>query len=142
MTSRFRTDPDGWNRGTLGAASQGALGKQLPFRRRRPRSCAAATPGCNQLAVHTLYCIKFFMSKAFVDEPARARWLPRTGVPGRVARKSALLVMPFYPKSRHGSLGKHVLTPCTDVVRRGRRDAGRLAGSHLGRKPVAGPPPS
>jgi radical SAM superfamily enzyme YgiQ (UPF0313 family) len=28
-----------------------------------------------------------------------------------VARKTALLVMPFYAKSRHGSLGKHVLTP-------------------------------
>ncbi len=37
--------------------------------------------------------------------------LPRLRMPGRVARKSALLVMPFYPKSRHGSLGKHVLTP-------------------------------
>jgi len=37
--------------------------------------------------------------------------LPRLRVPGRVARKSALLVMPFYPKNRHGSLGKHVLTP-------------------------------
>jgi hypothetical protein len=28
-----------------------------------------------------------------------------------VARRTALLVLPFYPKSRHGSLGKHVLTP-------------------------------
>ena len=37
--------------------------------------------------------------------------LPLTRGPGRVARQSALLLMPFYPKSRHGSLGKHVLTP-------------------------------
>jgi radical SAM superfamily enzyme YgiQ (UPF0313 family) len=37
--------------------------------------------------------------------------LPHLRVPGGVVRKSALLVMPFYPKSRHGSLGKHVLTP-------------------------------
>ena len=28
-----------------------------------------------------------------------------------VARRTALLILPFYPKSRHGSLGKHVLTP-------------------------------
>ena len=41
----------------------------------------------------------------------RAPALQPMASPGRVARKSALLLMPFYPKSRHGSLGKHVLTP-------------------------------
>jgi len=41
----------------------------------------------------------------------RAPALPLARSPGHIARKSAFLLMPFYPKSRHGSLGKHVLTP-------------------------------
>ena len=32
-----------------------------------------------------------------------------------VAAKSALLVLPFYPKSRYGSLGKHMLTPALSL---------------------------
>jgi radical SAM superfamily enzyme YgiQ (UPF0313 family) len=58
------------------------------------------------------------------DEPFRApprqRWLPRAmreppalawPPPGHIARRTALLVNPFYPKDPHASLGKHVLTP-------------------------------
>lgn len=37
--------------------------------------------------------------------------LPGSGAYMPVAAKSALLVLPFYRKSSHGSLGKHVLTP-------------------------------
>ena len=37
--------------------------------------------------------------------------LPGLGKRPRIVPKTALLVLPFYPKSRHGSLGKHVLTP-------------------------------
>lgn len=53
--------------------------------------------------------------------PRRPLWLPRemsTPPPlpsgregGRVTRKYAVLVNPFYPKDPHGSFGKHVLTP-------------------------------
>src|SRR5437016_9425405 len=31
--------------------------------------------------------------------------------PGRVRRRYALLINPFYPKDPHASFGKHVLTP-------------------------------
>ena len=41
----------------------------------------------------------------------RAPALPKLITKARVARKTALLIVPFYAKSRHGSLGKHVLTP-------------------------------
>src|SRR5580765_5991054 len=53
--------------------------------------------------------------------PRSALWRPREmekppnlpdAEPGRVAEKRyALLINPFYPKSPHGSFGKHVLTP-------------------------------
>src|SRR5262252_1270041 len=54
-------------------------------------------------------------------QPRKALWRPREmaeppelpeAVPGRqVERRYALLINPFYPKSPHGSFGKHVLTP-------------------------------
>lgn len=54
-------------------------------------------------------------------QPRRPLWLPPAmAVPPRLApprhtpvmeRRFALLVNPFYPKSPHGSFGKHVLTP-------------------------------
>lgn len=37
--------------------------------------------------------------------------LPRADRNAHITAKSALLLLPFYPKSQHGSLGKHVLTP-------------------------------
>jgi radical SAM superfamily enzyme YgiQ (UPF0313 family) len=47
-------------------------------------------------------------SKLAVSHPPA---LPQLQKNLRVAHKTALLVYPFYAKSRHGSLGKHVLTP-------------------------------
>jgi radical SAM superfamily enzyme YgiQ (UPF0313 family) len=51
----------------------------------------------------------------------RTQWLPRAmriaprldpaRKPGRVRRRYALLINPFYPKDPHASFGKHVLTP-------------------------------
>ena len=57
-----------------------------------------------------LHDIKFFM---LISRFAGVRppLLPQLESKSAVARKTALLVMPFYAKSRHGSLGKHVLTP-------------------------------
>jgi radical SAM superfamily enzyme YgiQ (UPF0313 family) len=59
------------------------------------------------------------------DEPflrqLKKRWIPAgmriaptldTGAPrGRIERRFALLINPFYPKDPHASFGKHVLTP-------------------------------
>ncbi len=54
-------------------------------------------------------------------QPRKPLWLPRdmatpppldeSGSGGLVERRFALLLNPFYPKSPHGSFGKHVLTP-------------------------------
>src|ERR1035437_7398084 len=54
-------------------------------------------------------------------EPRKPLWLPsemavapplEEHLPkGSVERRYALLINPFYPKSPHGSFGKHVLTP-------------------------------
>lgn len=52
-------------------------------------------------------------------EPVLVRSLPRAmreppPMPrsvGRLAKKTALLINPFYPKDPHASFGKHVLTP-------------------------------
>lgn len=54
-------------------------------------------------------------------QPRKPLWLPREmstppaldARPGRglMERRFALLISPFYPKSPHGSFGKHVLTP-------------------------------
>jgi radical SAM superfamily enzyme YgiQ (UPF0313 family) len=45
-------------------------------------------------------------------EMAEAPRLPAPATPGAAVRnRLALLVNPFYPKSPHGSFGKHVLTP-------------------------------
>jgi radical SAM superfamily enzyme YgiQ (UPF0313 family) len=54
-------------------------------------------------------------------QPRKPLWLPRemavapalaeSGNGGPVERRYALLINPFYPKSPHGSFGKHVLTP-------------------------------
>jgi radical SAM superfamily enzyme YgiQ (UPF0313 family) len=54
-------------------------------------------------------------------QPRRPLWLPREmaeppplprAVPGApIRRRLALLINPYYPKSPHGSFGKHVLTP-------------------------------
>ncbi len=57
-----------------------------------------------------LYTIKFFMHLQS-SVSCQAPKLPPRVAAGRVERKAALLVMPFYAKSTHGSLGKHVLTP-------------------------------
>lgn len=46
--------------------------------------------------------------------PTEMRFAPRldpTFQPRRVAPRHALLINPFYPKDRHASFGKHVLTP-------------------------------
>jgi radical SAM superfamily enzyme YgiQ (UPF0313 family) len=53
--------------------------------------------------------------------PRKPLWLPREmatplslethAVSGMIERRFALLINPFYPKSPHGSFGKHVLTP-------------------------------
>ena len=53
--------------------------------------------------------------------PLKPRWLPRAMVEpppidpsratGPIARRTALLINPFYPKDPHASFGKHVLTP-------------------------------
>ena len=54
-------------------------------------------------------------------QPRTPLWLPHEMVPppilethavsGMIERRFALLINPFYPKSPHGSFGKHVLTP-------------------------------
>ena len=54
-------------------------------------------------------------------QPRKPLWLPREmaapptlephAVSGMIERRLALLINPFYPKSPHGSFGKHVLTP-------------------------------
>ena len=54
-------------------------------------------------------------------QPRKPLWLPREmatpppldkyAMSGMIERRFALLVNPFYPKSPHGSFGKHVLTP-------------------------------
>jgi radical SAM superfamily enzyme YgiQ (UPF0313 family) len=54
-------------------------------------------------------------------QPRKPLWLPREmatppslethAVSGMIERRFALLINPFYPKSPHGSFGKHVLTP-------------------------------
>jgi radical SAM superfamily enzyme YgiQ (UPF0313 family) len=54
-------------------------------------------------------------------QPRKPLWLPREmrvppalaphAVSGMIERQFALLINPFYPKSPHGSFGKHVLTP-------------------------------
>src|ERR1035441_4170878 len=54
-------------------------------------------------------------------QPRKPLWLPREMVTppslethaasGMIERRFALLINPFYPKSPHGSFGKHVLTP-------------------------------
>jgi radical SAM superfamily enzyme YgiQ (UPF0313 family) len=54
-------------------------------------------------------------------QPRKPLWLPREmstppaldarQVSGPMERRLALLISPFYPKSPHGSFGKHVLTP-------------------------------
>ena len=50
----------------------------------------------------------------------RSRWTPRAmrvapelpdTIPSSIARRSALLINPFYPKDPHASFGKHALTP-------------------------------
>jgi radical SAM superfamily enzyme YgiQ (UPF0313 family) len=59
-------------------------------------------------------------------QPRKALWLPpemaaapaleKHAVAGRVERRLALLVNPFYAKSPHGSFGKHVLTPSLALI--------------------------
>jgi radical SAM superfamily enzyme YgiQ (UPF0313 family) len=54
-------------------------------------------------------------------QPRKPLWLPREmatppflephAVSGMIEHRFALLINPFYPKSPHGSFGKHVLTP-------------------------------
>src|SRR6516162_2986820 len=44
-------------------------------------------------------------------EMIKAPDLPAPTQPGAVEKRYALLINPFYPKSPHGSFGKHVLTP-------------------------------
>lgn len=54
-------------------------------------------------------------------QPRKPLWLPcemsaapalrARAVAGKLERRFALLINPFYPKSPHGSFGKHVLTP-------------------------------
>ncbi len=56
-----------------------------------------------------LHIIKYFMIIKIEERPAVR--LPENSPGLGVARKSALLILPFYRKSRYGSLGKHVLTP-------------------------------
>jgi hypothetical protein len=57
-----------------------------------------------------LYIIKIFIMIIDLD-PGRAPALPGIRMQRPIARNSALLILPFYAKSRYGSLGKHVLTP-------------------------------
>jgi radical SAM superfamily enzyme YgiQ (UPF0313 family) len=42
--------------------------------------------------------------------------LEKRGTIGQVKRRFALLISPFYPKSPHGSFGKHVLTPSLALI--------------------------
>ena len=71
-------------------------------------------------------------------EMTMAPVLDRQPRPGPVEPRTALLVNPFYPKSPHGSFGKHVLTPSSRSrrLRRRRRPAARPL---LGREPAARP---
>ena len=59
-------------------------------------------------------------------QPRRPLWLPRDmsapppldehGPAGPIEPRFALLLNPFYPKSPHGSFGKHVLTPSLGLI--------------------------
>jgi radical SAM superfamily enzyme YgiQ (UPF0313 family) len=70
----------------------------------------AATPVKILLQNLILYNKKYFV----ILQQLRTTIAPVLSHPRRelrIAKKSALLVLPFYAKSRYGSLGKHVLTP-------------------------------
>jgi radical SAM superfamily enzyme YgiQ (UPF0313 family) len=62
----------------------------------------------------TLYDKKYFMP-GFQFAVTHPPVLPQTQREPHVAKNTALLVLPFYAKSRHGSLGKHVLTPALSL---------------------------
>jgi radical SAM superfamily enzyme YgiQ (UPF0313 family) len=59
-------------------------------------------------------------------QPRKPLWRPREmaeppaldpyAVSGMIERRFALLINPFYPKSPHGSFGKHVLTPSLALI--------------------------
>jgi len=82
-------------------------------------------------------------------QPRKPLWLPREmsnapKLPPPLLRRlprprTALLINPFYPKSPHGSFGKHVLTPTLALTSVAGATPPPLAGALLGRKSFAGP---
>ena len=80
-----------------------------------------------------------------------SRWFPKAmrvapplpdTVPSSVARRSALLVNPFYPKDPHASFGKHVLTPTLALTSVAGATPAHWQVAYWDENLLQGPPPS
>ena len=84
-------------------------------------------------------------------QPRRPLWLPREmttapvlekhAVSGMIERRFALLINPFYPKSPHGSFGKHVLTPTLALTSVAGATPANWRVSYWDENLLQGPPP-
>src|ERR1039457_488606 len=85
-------------------------------------------------------------------EPRKPLWLPREMTvpsaldehlePRSIARRFALLINPFYPKSPHCSFGKHVLTPTLALTSVGGATPPHWRVQYWDENLFQGPPPS
>jgi len=99
------------------------------------------------------------IKSAFVSVPRDPFYKPRTPlwrpremakppelpepVPGRpITTRFALLINPFYPKSPHGSFGKHVLTPTLALTSVARSTPENWQVAYWDENLLQGPPPS
>lgn len=79
-----------------------------------------------------------WLPKGMAEPPQLAALAPRRPV----ERHYALLINPFYPKSAHGSFGKHVLTPTLALTSIAAATPVNWRVKYLDENLLQGPPPS